>query len=94
MQVNGPRTRAFANLQLRPGITLREITCLLTAVADGLQMRYVADPDMELDDDGQKSLLGKAVLAFVAACVDSGDGRSLEDLVRDITFPHSTDGRQ
>ena len=75
-------------LQLRPGISLYEITWLLTAVADGLQLRLIADPRTKLiDHDRRESLLGKAVLAVIAACVDSGDGLSLEELVRNLSDP-------
>jgi hypothetical protein len=74
------------DLKLRPGITLLEITDMLTAMADGLGLRIMADPSSELiNHDSRQSLLGKAALAFVAAFVDVGDDRSLEDLVRAIT---------
>ena len=73
-------------LRLRPGITLHEITWLLTAVAEGLLLRQIGDPGIELfDHDRQESLLGKAVIAIIAACVDSGDGLSVEDLVRNLS---------
>ena len=75
-------------LKLRPGVTLREITDMLTAMADGLGLRIIADPGSPLiDHDRQESLLGKAALAFVIACVDIGDGQSIEDLVRTLSRP-------
>lgn len=74
------------SLRLRPGITLREITWMLSAVADGLQMRHMSDPMIEIiDHERKESLLGKAVIAIVAACVDSGDGLTLEELVRNLS---------
>jgi hypothetical protein len=74
------------NLRLRPGISLDDITRLLTAVAEGLALRHIADPDAHvIDADRHESLLGKAVLTVIAGCIDTGDGRSLEDVVRDIS---------
>jgi hypothetical protein len=74
------------DLRLRPGITLDDITRLLTAVAEGLALRHIADPDAHVVDHARhESLLGKAVLAVIAGCVDTGDGLSLEDVVRKVS---------
>jgi hypothetical protein len=74
------------DLKLRPGITLREVTDMLAAMADGLGLRIMADPESQLiDHDSKESLLGKAALAFVAAFVDPGDKQSVEDLVRSLS---------
>jgi len=75
-------------LRLRSGISLPEITDMLTAIADGLSLRIMADPSSHLiDHERKQSLLGKAALAFVVACVDVGDGKSLEDVVRALAPP-------
>jgi hypothetical protein len=78
-------------LKLRPGVSLQEITDMLTAMADGLGLRVMADPSSKLiDSDSRQSLLGKAAIAFVAACVDAGDGQSVEDLVRALSQRRQT----
>lgn len=68
---------------LRKGITLEEFTMLLTAVADGLSMRMLAQPTAKvIDHDARRSLLGKAALGMAIAFLDPGDGLSVEDLLR------------
>ncbi|HTZ22528.1 MAG TPA: hypothetical protein VMC83_00905 [Streptosporangiaceae bacterium] len=92
---NGLRWKNFYNeflrsrgLRLRPGVTLDDCVNLLEATADGLAMRALADPAARIfDHSRRRSLLGTAVLALIAGCLergDGGDGRSLEQAVRDM----------
>ena len=69
-------------LRLRPGISLTELTDMLTALAEGIGLRLITDPNAGLiDHERQQSLLGKAALALAVGCFDTGDGLSLEELV-------------
>jgi hypothetical protein len=75
-------TLTARGLRLRSGVTLADLTDILTALAEGIGMRMLADPDAQLvDHERQQSLLGKAALAIAAACIDTGDGKSLEELL-------------
>jgi len=77
---------ASHGIQFRAGFTLEMFTNTLTAVAEGLAMRLMVEPDKSsiLDRDARRSLLGTVALALVAMCaVREGDGRSLEDAIRD-----------
>jgi hypothetical protein len=73
---------------VRPGISLDECADLLAAVADGVAVRALADPQARVVDDAQRrSLLGTAALALIAGCVvrDSQvDAAPLEQVVRDM----------
>src|SRR5215472_463127 len=78
-------------LRVRPGITLDECVDLLAAVADGLAVRALADPDARIVDRARRrSLLGTAALALIAGCVvrtgQAGD-LSLEEAVQDMACP-------
>lgn len=72
-------------LRIRPGITIDDCIVLLSALADGLAMRALANPSTRaLDHDGQRSLLGIGALALIAGCLDStggADSESLEQVV-------------
>jgi hypothetical protein len=76
------------DLRMRPGITMDDCIVLLSALADGLAMRALADPSTRaLDHDGQRSLLGVGALALVAGCLQGagrGENRSLEQAVSDL----------
>jgi hypothetical protein len=75
-------TLAARGLKLRPGVSFAELTDILTALAEGIGMRMLADPNATvIDHERKESLLGKAALAIAAACIDSGDGKSLEEVV-------------
>ena len=73
-------------LRIRPGVTIDDCIVLLTALADGLAMRALADPSTRaLDHDGRPSLLGIGALALISGCLDSAGpeaSRSLEQAVR------------
>jgi hypothetical protein len=67
-------------MEIRPDVSVHEISDILQALVDGISMRMAADPDASLvDHERRQSLLGKAALAIIAACVDSGDGLTLEE---------------
>ena len=94
-QTNSPRWKHFyqeflqANgLRMRPGISLDECTDLLAAVADGVCVRALADPQAPVvDHTRRRSLLGTAALVLIAACTvreDQGDAAPLEQVVRDM----------
>jgi len=81
-------TLAERGLKLRPGVTFAELTHILTALAEGVGMRMLSDPNIEvIDHERQESLLGKAALAIAAAFIDAGDGKSLEELVAGLVQP-------
>lgn len=75
-------------LRIRPGVTMDDCVVLLSALADGLAMRALADPSTRaLDNDGRPSLLGVGALALISGWLDRTDredGRSLEQSVRDL----------
>ena len=67
-------------MKLRPDVSVQEVSDILQALVDGVCVRMAADPDASLvDHERRRSLLGKAALAIIAACVDSGDGLALEE---------------
>jgi hypothetical protein len=68
-------------------VTVDDCIILLSALADGLAMRALADPSSTraLDHDGRHSLLGVGALALISGCLDNadrGEGKSLEQAVR------------
>jgi hypothetical protein len=75
-------------LRLRSGVSIDDCIVLLSALADGLAMRALADPSTRaLDHDGRPSLLGLGALALISGCLDSADReetKSLEQTVRAI----------
>ena len=70
-------------LRIRAGITLDDCGIVLAAVADGLALRALADPAAPVIDHARRRcLLGTAVLALIAGCVEraeDGDGLPLEE---------------
>jgi hypothetical protein len=82
---------AGRNLKLRPDVTIRDLADTFSALAAGLAIHAVFDPDLDFtDDDRRQSFLGKAVLAVLAGCIDTGDGRSVTDLVQELAGRHRT----
>jgi hypothetical protein len=74
-------------LRVRPGISPDDCVTLLTALADGLTLRALADPGPGtgtariIDHEKRFSLLGTGALALIAGCVEpsgSADGLTLE----------------
>ena len=75
-------TLSVRGLKLRKGISMREFGDMLAALADGISVRQLADPNVNfIDHERRESLLGKAALAVAAACIDIGDGMTLEEVV-------------
>jgi hypothetical protein len=69
-------------LRLRPGITLADCVTLLTALADGLTIRAITDPEATRAGDQERGhcLLGTGALALITSCAEPDDqsgGRSL-----------------
>jgi len=72
-------------LRLRPGITLGDVAEMLSALSAGISLRIASDDEANLiDEERQQSLLGTAALAVLASCIDTGDGKSLEEVIRGI----------
>jgi hypothetical protein len=89
--------RLFAHygLKLRPGIDELDLTYMLTAVAEGIGMRRLSDPDnLRLKDPAQRtSLLAKSVAAIFSACVQvGGDDRTVPMLFKE-TFTQNIPSR-
>lgn len=75
-------------LQPRPGIDLDMCADLLSAVAEGLALRHMADPNAPvINRDQEHSLLGTAALALILGCfepTDTAGGASLEEAVHEM----------
>ncbi|MGH4026988.1 MAG: hypothetical protein ACRDRV_20640 [Pseudonocardiaceae bacterium] len=72
------------DMRLRHPLKMHDFTVLLTAVAEGLALRGIADQETL---EQRRSLLGTAVLAFLIACVDPGDGTTLEEVANNMAGP-------
>jgi AcrR family transcriptional regulator len=89
------RTLVEHGVALRPGIGVRDIADIFTALSDGLVLRTFSDPSIEfIDHEQRRTLLGKAVLAVVIGCADPGDGREVEDVIRDLFDRPAAPGRE
>lgn len=78
---------AARRITLRPGISMRELTMMLTALSEGLNKRYLGDSDateLLIDEQHKRTLLGKAALLLVAGAVDPGDGLTVEQQVDNL----------
>lgn len=72
-------------LQLRPGVSLEDLTVILIALTEGLLLRSIGERDRSvLDNRRRRSLLGIAAVALAAGCIDTGDGMDIGDLVDSI----------
>jgi hypothetical protein len=61
-------------VRLRPGISLDDLSCLFTALAEGLAFRMVADADARVvDHERRRSLYGVGCLAIFASCTERAD---------------------
>lgn len=80
-------TLAAHGLELRRGISADDLAHMITAAAEGLALRALADPaerSVLLDEREQTSMFGKMTLAIVAGCIQSADDpsdHSIEDFV-------------
>ncbi len=94
--VHGEIFRAHG-LQLRPGLSLDDIAYILDAVADGLSLRMLVDPDAPIiDHDRHRSLFGTLILALIASCtehIDDPQGLTLEQVVRALIHEEDPPGR-
>jgi hypothetical protein len=80
-------------LRLRPGITVEDFADIISALSSGIALRTASDPGEHLiDHERHRSLLGTAAIAVLASCIDTGDGRSLEELIGDIVRPAFQEG--
>jgi hypothetical protein len=76
---------AARGLTLRPGVTTTDLATILVAVNEGLAVRVANDPDCVVRDDRtRRGLLGQAALALFAAFVDTGDGRTLDEVAEQV----------
>jgi hypothetical protein len=72
-------------LRFRPDINVEEFTYMLTALLEGMTLREIGDPNVDLLDRNRKtSLLGKAIWALMAGAIDTGDGKSLATVVDEL----------
>lgn len=72
-------------LKFRPDIDLEDFTHILTALLDGMTLREIGDPNVDLmDRDRKTSLLGTAIWAVIAGAVDTGDGKSLATVIDEL----------
>jgi hypothetical protein len=77
-------------LRLRAGMTLDQLTSILTAVVEGARVRAISDPSAEiLDHIEHRSLLGTAALAILNGClepVEDSDHRSVGQALEDMAY--------
>ena len=77
-------------LRLRAGMTLDQLTSILTAVVEGARLRAISDPAAEiLDHIEHRSLLGTAALAILNGClepVEDSDHRSVGQALEDMAY--------
>ncbi len=80
--------------RLRPDVSTDMLAVALTAAAEGLGLRAMAEgPDGTIDHARRTSLLGMIAMALAVACIDHGDARTLRELVDAIaTTPRGRDG--
>lgn len=72
-------------VSLRPGISLDELTMMLTGMAQGLSLRHIgATSGKVIDHEGRRSVLGKASLLLIAGAIDPGDGRDVAEVVDEL----------
>ncbi|WP_434444600.1 hypothetical protein [Lentzea sp. E54] len=72
-------------VSLRPGISLDELTMMLTGMAQGLSLRHIgAAGGKVIDHANRRSVLGKATQILIAGAIDPGDGRDVGDVVDEL----------
>lgn len=72
-------------LTLRPDVTFQDIADILEALAGGLAVFAVCDPDSHfLGHDTRTSLLGKAAIGLLMAFADTGDGKTLDEAIDQV----------
>lgn len=80
---------ANRGLRLRPDVTPEKLTEIIAALVTGISLRMNTYADNTIDRVRQRALLGDAVLAVLAGSIDTGDGRSLTELISDLASPSS-----
>jgi hypothetical protein len=68
-----------AGWKLRPGVTMQDLNLMLSTAAEGAALRALITPKGVIDHVAKTSILGKLALALVVACIDPGDGLTLEE---------------
>jgi hypothetical protein len=76
-------------LELRPGIHEPDLVEILTAIGEGLALRELADPSTGARRERRLRLLGTAALALLVACIDDGNGQTLDDAANELHPPQS-----
>ncbi|MGB3438271.1 MAG: hypothetical protein WBA97_05910 [Actinophytocola sp.] len=73
-------------VSLRPGISLDELTVMLTGLAQGLSLRHIgaANGKDVVDNRARRSVLGKAAQLLIAGAIDPGDGRAVAEVVDEL----------
>lgn len=75
-------------VSLRPGISLDELTVMLTGLAQGLSLRHIGAASDKMikviDHQNRRSVLGKASQILIAGAIDPGDGREVADVVDEL----------
>jgi hypothetical protein len=71
---------------------------LLTALAEGLNKRYLGDPTaaaLLVDEQTRRTLLGKGALLLALGGVDTGDGSSVDQIADKLfaTADRDAEGR-
>ncbi|WP_158894773.1 hypothetical protein [Amycolatopsis anabasis] len=67
----------LSGARLRPGVTIDELAGLATALVEGFALLTFAG--QRAGTGNHRSLLGMAIVALTAGCLDHGDGRPLDD---------------
>ncbi|MEO3812725.1 hypothetical protein ABGB17_27300 [Sphaerisporangium sp. B11E5] len=77
-------------LRLRPGVTLDQLVSMLTAATEGIALRALIDPDVEIiDHAARRSLLGTTILTLILGSVEragAGSGLSTEQAVNELIY--------
>lgn len=81
---------ASRGLRLRPGLTYERLAVILAAVVNGMQLHM----NLTEFDDEERSQLGDALLVVLAGCIDAGDGKSVTELITDLTTQRTEYGPQ
>jgi hypothetical protein len=76
---------ANSGLRLRPDVTPEKLIQIFAALVTGISLRLNTYADDAIDRAQQQSLLGDAVLAVLAGSIDTGDGKSVTELISGLT---------